>query len=152
MGGGLALRDRWPSRDGGGHPEGVPLSREEALRALEGFRAAWGARYPGVVAGWWEDSGGLLRFYEYPEGLWPYLRSTNLVERWIREVRRGTKVRDHRFPSPEAVYELLYLEGERQEGRWAERRLKGFAEVREVLERMLQERYAPRAQTLTHNS
>jgi hypothetical protein len=38
----------------------------------------------------------------------------------------------------------LYLESERQEGRWAERRLKGFGDVKEVLEKMLQERYAPR--------
>ena len=43
-------------------------------------------------------------------------------------------------------------ESERQEGRWAERKLKGFSEVKEVLEKMLQERYAPRTQTLTHNS
>jgi putative transposase len=50
------------------------------------------------------------------------------------------------------VYKLLYLESERQEGRWAERRLKGFSEAREALEKMLQERYAPRTQTLTHTS
>ena len=31
-------------------------------------------------------------------------------------------------------------------------RLKGFSEAREVLEKMLQERYAPRTQTLTHTS
>ena len=60
---------------------------------------------------------------------WPYLRSTNLMERFIRELRRGTKVRDHKFPKAEAVYKLLYLESERQEGRWAERKLKGFSEV-----------------------
>ncbi len=51
------------------------------------------------------------------------------MERFIREVRRGTKVRDHKFPKEEAVYKLLYLESERQEGRWAERKLKGFSEV-----------------------
>ena len=93
-----------------------------------------------------------MRFYGYPKGLWPYLRSTNLMARFIREIRRGTKVRDHEFPSEEAVYKLLYLESERQEGRWAERRLKGFSEARETLEKMLQERYAPRTQTLTHTS
>jgi putative transposase len=49
-----------------------------------------------------------LRFYGYPKVLWPYLRSTNLMERFIREIRRGTKVRDHKFPSEEAVYKLLY--------------------------------------------
>ncbi|MFX4955854.1 transposase, partial [Acinetobacter baumannii] len=94
-----------------------------------------------LVASWWENSGALLRFHDYPQVLWPYLRSTNLMERFIREVRRGTKVRDHKFPRPESVFKLLYLEAERQEGRWSERRLKGFAEVREVLEKMLLERY-----------
>lgn len=82
------------------------------------------------------------------------------MERFIRELRRGTKVRDHKFPKEEAVYKLLYLESERQAAsrsehlaeRWAERKLKGFSEVKEVLEKMLQERYAPRTQTLTHNS
>jgi len=73
------------------------------------------------------------------------------MERFIW-VRRGTNVRDHKFPKEGAVYKLLYLESERQEGRWAERRLKGFAEVQEVLEGMLQERYALRTQTLTQNS
>ena len=126
-------------------------SREEALGALEEVKAAWGSRYPGVVGLWVQDSGAFLRFYGYPKVLWPYLRSTNLMERFIREVRRGTKVRDHKFPKEEAVYKLLYLESERQEGRWAERKLKGFSEVKEVLEKMLQERYAPRTQTLTHN-
>jgi len=98
------------------------------------------------------DSGAFLRFYGYPRALWPYLRSTNLIERFIGEIRRGTKVRDHRFPTVEAVYKLLYLESERQEGRWAEGRPKGFAEAKEVLEGMLQERYAPCTQTLTHNA
>ena len=127
-------------------------SRREALEALEKLRAAWGSRYPSLVASWWENSGALLRFYEYPQVLWPYLRSTNLMERFMREVRRGTKVRDHRFPRPEAVFKLLYLEAERQEGRWAVQRWKGFAEVREVLEKMLRERYAPHTQTSTHKS
>jgi putative transposase len=74
-------------------------SRGEALRALEALREAWGSRYPGVVALWAGDSGAFLRFYGYPKVLWPYLRSTNLIlmERFIREIRRGTKVRDHKF-------------------------------------------------------
>jgi putative transposase len=50
------------------------------------------------------------------------------MERFIREIRRGTKVRDQ-FPSEGAVYKLLYLESERQEGRWAERRLKDFGHL-----------------------
>jgi len=106
-------------------------------------REAWGARYPDVVALRGGDLAAFLGFYGYPRAGWPYLRSTNLIERFIGEIGRGTKVRDHRFAKAEAVYKLLYLESERQEGRWAERRLKGFAEAKEVQEGMLQERYSP---------
>ncbi|KIX84396.1 IS256 family transposase [Thermus filiformis] len=127
-------------------------SRAKALEALEELRKAWGARYPRAVGMWLEDSGAFLRFYEYPRELWGYLRSTNLMERFIREVRRGTKVRDHKFPSEAAVYKLLYLESERQETRWGERRLRGFGEAREVLEKKLEERYGPLTQRLTQNS
>ena len=126
--------------------------RGEALQALERLRATWGSRYPGVVGLWWRESGAFLRFYSYPRALWPYLRSTNLMERFIREVRRSTKVRDHKFPKEEAIYKLLYLEAERQEVRWEERRLKGFDQVKETLEEMLRERYAPQTQTTTQIS
>lgn len=55
-----------------------------------------------------------MRFYEYPRELWPYLGSSNLMGRFIREVRRGL--------------------------------------LREAnILRMLQERYAPRTQTLSQN-
>jgi putative transposase len=74
------------------------------------------------------------------------------MERPIQEIRRGTKVRDHKFPSEGAVYKLLYLECERQEGKWEERKLRGFAEAKETLEQMLRERYFPSTQTLTHKS
>ena len=125
--------------------------RTEALGAEE-LQARWGGRYPGVVRLWWEDSGAFLRFYDYPKPLWPYLRSTNPMERLIREIRRGTRVRDHKFPSEGAVYKLLYLECERQEGKWEERKRRGFAEAKETLEQMLWERYFPCTQTLTHKS
>jgi transposase-like protein len=67
--------------------------RGEALEALEALREAWGSRHPGVVALWAGDSGAFLRFYGYPKALWPRLRSTNLMERFLREIRRGTKAR-----------------------------------------------------------
>ena len=38
-----------------------------------------------------------------------YLRSTDLLERFLQELMRGTKVLDHQFPKPEAVYKLVYL-------------------------------------------
>lgn len=61
------------------------------------------------------------------------------MERFIREIRRSTKVRDHKFPTTEAVFKGLYLESERPEGKWT---LSGFAEAKELLEQMLKERYS----------
>jgi putative transposase len=135
-------------------------SRGEALRALEALREAWGSRYPGVVALWAGDSGAFLRFYGYPKVLWPYLRSTNLMERFIREIRRGTKVRDHKFPNEEAVYKLLYLGHGLQPVSWVgeARREVGGAKAQGVLggEGGVGEdasgAVCPRTQTFTQNS
>ena len=120
--------------------------------AWEDFQRRWSARYPEVVASWEKDLSSLLRFYSYPDPksplveLWAYLRTrrvrlcTNLLERFHREIRRGTKVRDHQFPKLESVLKLIYSESERYDpkspfvGRWEGRRLRGFADAGEALE------------------
>ena len=117
----------------------------------------------------------MLWFYDYPNpksplvGLWAYPRTrssneaafarlcTNLLERFQREIRRGTKVRDHQFPKPESVLKLIYLESERYDpkspfaGRWEHRRLRNFADAGEALGEMFERRY-PLTQKLTHRS
>jgi len=89
----------------------------------------------------------LLRFYDYPEPLWRYLESTNLIEQFFRELRRSTKVRDHKFPGPESVYKLVYLKSERRERRW-NRKLPGCAEAAEDIEVLFEAR-CPVTQSLT---
>jgi len=122
-------------------------NRAKALEELRRFTRAWQDRYPRLASSWQNDSGALLRFYDYPEPLWRYLKSTNLIEQFFRELRRSTKVRDHKFPRPESVYKLVYLESERREGRW-NRRLPGFAEAAEDIEALFKARY-PVTQGLT---
>ncbi len=94
----------------------------------------------------------MLRFYDYPKELWPYLRSTNLLERLHREIRRGTKVRDHQFPKPESVLKLIYLESERYEARWERRRLRDFVDAQAGLEEMFNRRYPRTTQLSTQDS
>ncbi len=125
-------------------------SQKEAEGAWRRFRARWERKYPEAVRAWEEELDSLFVFFRYPKALWTYLRSTNLLERFIRELRRGTKVRDYKFPKPDAIYKLLYLECERQGIKW-ERRLKGFAEAQEELNRLFEERY-PTPQNVTQNS
>ncbi|MEM3484892.1 MAG: transposase [Candidatus Methanomethyliaceae archaeon] len=91
--------------------------------------------------GWEEDLSSFLCFLRYPAAIRPYRRSMNPLERFIREVRRGTKVRDHQFLSAEAVKKLVHLECGRQEDK-REKRLRRFMEAQEVLGRRLQEWYS----------
>ena len=74
-----------------------------------------------------------------------------MLERFIKEVRRGTKVRDNQFPKPSAVEKLLYLQSEGFMETTGQRRLKGFGQIQEELERLFAERYPP-TQTSTQNT
>ena len=80
--------------------------------------------------------------YENIQKFIRFLFSTNLSE--VLVVALGMVFAALLNLRDEAGYLLLPLT--------AERRLKGVAEVQEVLEGMLRERYAPRTQTLTHKS
>ena len=140
------------------------------------------------MASWQQDLSSLLRFYDYPNPkrkralraqrscpcplveLWTYLRArssneaafarlcTNLLERFQREIRRDTKVRDHQFPKPESVLKLIYSESERYDpkspfvARWERRRLRGFIDVQPGLEEMFIRRYSRGTQLPTQNS
>jgi len=98
-----------------------------------------------------QETGALLRLYGHPKEPWRCLRSANLMERLIREVRRGTKVRDHKFPQEGAAYKLLYLESERQEGRWAGRKLKRACGGEGGAAEDASGAVCPRTQTLTRD-
>ena len=143
-------------------------SREESVAAWEAWRRRWASTYPDVVASWQQDLSSLLRFYDYPnpkqkglcgpnEAAFARL-CTNLLERFQREIRRDTKVRDHQFPKPESVLKLIYSESERYDpkspfvARWERRRLRGFIDVQLGLEEMFIRRYSRGTQLPTQNS
>ncbi len=81
---------------------------ESRQEALEGLRRTWGSRY--LVGG--GDSAAL--------------RSTNLMERFIREIRRSTRVRDHKFPRSEAVFKA----GEPMDRTYTQRLCRGRGDAR----------------------
>jgi len=118
--------------------------RSEALRALEVFKGRWADKYPQVVAGWVQHSAALLRFFEYPKALQPVIKSTNLLERMIKEVKRATKTRDNTFPAPDAVLKVIYCVAEGYEARFQGRKLRGFQQAEDELRAIFDLRY-PRA-------
>lgn len=89
----------------------------------------------------------LFVFFRYPKALWTYLRSTNLLERFIRELRRGTKVQDQVSPSPVRSTSSSTLNAS-VGGSNRNEASSGFAETQEELNRL----FYPTPQNVTQNS
>jgi len=116
-------------------------SRKEALQALDTCKARWAERYPQVVASWLNNSAALLRFFDYPKSLQPVIKSTNLLERMIKEVKRATKTRDNTFPTADSVLKVIYFVAERYEARFQTRKLRGFQQAEEEIRAIFDHRY-----------
>jgi len=63
-------------------------TRRAAVQAYWRWANAWRARHPGVVRGLERDLEALLAVFALPEPLRARLRTTNLIERAFRELRR----------------------------------------------------------------
>jgi transposase-like protein len=90
---------------------------EEALEAVKTFVAAYGKRFPtacGILA---KDLADCLTFYRFPEMHWKRLRTSNVIERAFREVRRRTNVVG-RFPGETAALALIWATLEQDRLKW----------------------------------
>jgi transposase-like protein len=68
------------------------LNRREAIEAYWRFSSRWRKAYPRAAACLKKDFDQLLSFFEIKNSnLWSRLRTTNLIERAFREVRRRTR-------------------------------------------------------------
>ena len=66
-------------------------NRREAIRVYREWEARWREEEPGAVECLAKDLEELLIFYQMPEHHWKKIRTTNLIERIFREVRRRTR-------------------------------------------------------------
>jgi transposase-like protein len=64
---------------------------DHAVEAVELFKDKWGRRYSSAVEILTEDIELCLAYYQYPYRHWKRIRTTNVVERSFREVKRRTK-------------------------------------------------------------
>src|SRR5690606_38472827 len=82
----------------------------------------------------------LLTFMDYPSSIRSVIYTTNAIERTIKEIRKRLKPMNS-LSSLEAAEKIVYLTIQDFNEKWAGRKLRGFAEAHEALERMLEERY-----------
>lgn len=66
-------------------------SKEQALAAFRHWRQNWQPRRPRAVACVERDLEHLLNFFAVPAAHWKKVRTTNVIERAFREVRRRTR-------------------------------------------------------------
>ena len=66
-------------------------SQSEAPRAFRDWKQRWADRRPAAVACVERDLEALLNFYAVPTAHWIKVRTTNVIERAFREVRRRTR-------------------------------------------------------------
>ena len=64
---------------------------EHAKEAVELFKKNWSRKYPSAVECLLSDIEACLTYYKYPYQHWRRIRTTNVVERSFKEVKRRTK-------------------------------------------------------------
>lgn len=115
-------------------------SPEEFEEHLATFETNWKRIYPEAVSSWEQDLPFLTTSLRYPTILHRYIRTTNIIERCIKEVKRRSKVIEV-FPDPQAGAKLLYLVFIERNEKYAARTLNNFSLIQEELSPARRTRY-----------
>lgn len=90
---------------------------EEALGVVKAFAARYGASFPAACGVLRKDLKDCLTFYRFPQEHWKRLRTSNVIERAFKEVRRRTNVVG-RFPGETSALALIWATLEQDRLRW----------------------------------
>lgn len=80
---------------------------EHAKEAVELFKKKWSMKYPSAVECLTENIEDCLTYYKYPYQHWLKIRTTNIVERSFKEVKRRVKAAG-RFQNEERGLTMVY--------------------------------------------
>lgn len=97
-------------------------SYAHAIQAFKKWEKIWKPIAPKAAACLEEDLEDLLRFFECPKGMWVKLRTTNIIERIFREVRRRIRPMSC-FTNTQSVDRIIYAIFTRQNNLWREKPL-----------------------------
>jgi len=81
-----------------------------------------------------------MTYLKYPVGLRKYIYTINPLERFIKEVKRRTKVIEV-FPTELSVDKVVYLVVEEMNASYEERKVQNFERFIEELRELRRERY-----------
>lgn len=105
------LADKVPKKEGSCVREAARIcqaaSRREALRAYQAWAEKWRPLRPRAVASLERDLDELLHFFAVPPAHWRKVRTTNVIERSFREVRRRTRPMSS-FTNPASCDRIIF--------------------------------------------
>ena len=92
-------------------------SLEEALVSARRFAGRWGNVYPEATTLLGKDLSDCLTFFRFPPRHWKRLRTSNILERCFKEVKRRTRVVG-RFPTEMSALSLIWSVMEENSRTW----------------------------------
>jgi len=95
----------------------------QAIKAFKTWAKIWRPIAPDAVECLESDLEDLLRFYACPKAMWVKLRTTNIIERVFREVRRRTRPMSC-FTNSGSVERIIFAIFSRQNMIWTDKPLK----------------------------
>lgn len=90
---------------------------ELAAIALDDFELEWADKYQAIVKSWRNNWEKVIPFFDFPKDIRRIVYTTNIIESLNRTLRKAVKTRGH-FPSPDAVFKVLYLATQNAAKKW----------------------------------
>lgn len=87
-------------------------------RELDAFEQKWNKQYPAMIQSWKRNWEGLCTFFNYHPTIRTIMYTTNSIEGFNRQIRKGTKTKGA-LPSERALYKLLYLVSQNANKKWS---------------------------------
>jgi putative transposase len=126
------IADKVPKKEGSCVREAAAIyqagSRREALRAYRRWAEKWRRPRPRAVASVERDLEELLSFFAVPPAHWRKVRTTNVIERCFREVRRRTRPISS-FTNPASCDRIIFGVISHLNRSWETRPLKQFTQL-----------------------
>ena len=125
------IADKVPEKEGSCVREAAAMyqasSRREAQRSIRRWAWKWRSRRPRAVACVERDLEELLTFYAFPPAHWRKIRTTNIIERAFREVRRCTRPMSS-FTNPASCDRIVFGVISHLNRSWERKPLKEFTQ------------------------
>jgi putative transposase len=83
-------------------------SRKEALRRFKTWEANWFIEEERAVRCMRKDLFSCLHYYDFDKELWNSIRTTNVLERTFREIRRRTRPMNNFFTNESSANRIMY--------------------------------------------